>query len=189
MERIFQHPKPSKAEETGPNYWRSLDELAQTPKFKEYVDREFPEGASDFNEVDRRHFFKIMAASFAVGGLAVSGCRRPESHILPYSESPENIIPGVPVYYATSMPLREGAIPLLVETHQGRPTKIEGNPSYAPYGGSTTGIAQASVLDLYDPDRSTAHLKGGNPVSSEDIATLLSKISVRYTESKGSGLA
>ena len=69
MKRIYQHPKPSKAEETGPKYWRSLDELAQTPDFQAQVDREFPEGASDLNEVDRRHFLKIMAASFAVGGL------------------------------------------------------------------------------------------------------------------------
>ncbi len=189
MKRIYQHPKPSKAEETGPKYWRSLDELAQTPDFQAQVDREFPEGASDLNEVDRRHFLKIMAASFAVGGLGFSGCRRPESHILPYAESPENIIPGVPVYYATSMPLREGAVPLLVETHQGRPTKIEGNPSYFPYGGGTTGIAQASVLDLYDPDRSTSSLKGEAPISVEEVGALLTKIGNRYAEEKGEGLA
>ena len=84
MKRKFHHPAPSERELTGPKYWRSLDELAGTPGFKAQMEREFPEGASVMNDVDRRHFMKIMAASFALGGLGLAGCRRPEKYILPY---------------------------------------------------------------------------------------------------------
>jgi molybdopterin-containing oxidoreductase family iron-sulfur binding subunit len=148
MKRKFEHPAPSERELTGPRYWRSLDELSQAPGFREALEREFPEGASEANEVDRRQFVKLMAASFALGGFGLAGCRRPEAHILPYSKAVENIVPGLPLYYATAMPARGGAIPLLAETHQGRPTKLEGNPSYTPLGGSSSLTAQASLLDL-----------------------------------------
>jgi molybdopterin-containing oxidoreductase family iron-sulfur binding subunit len=162
MKRKVQHPEPSEAELTGRKYWRSLDELAATPGFKQHLEREFPEGASNLEGVDRRHFFKLMAASFALGGMGLAaGCRRPEAYILPYGKSVEGVVPGLPLYFATAMPVRRGAIPLLAETHQGRPTKVEGNPTYAPYGGATSLVAQASVLGLYDPDRATTHtIKG-----------------------------
>jgi MoCo/4Fe-4S cofactor protein with predicted Tat translocation signal len=137
----------------GRHYWKSLDDLAETPGFKSWVEREFPEGASMLEGVERRGFMKVMAASFGLAGLGFSGCRRPEQTILPYGKSPEELIPGVPNYYATSMPTPQGFLPLIAESHQGRPTKIEGNPSYLPGGGSTDSYAQASVLDLYDPDR------------------------------------
>jgi hypothetical protein len=104
---------------------------------------------------------KIMAASFALGGIGLAGCRRPEENILPFGKSVEGAVPGLPVYYATAMPLRSWAIPLLAETHQGRPTKLEGNPAYAPHGGASSLLAQASILDLYDPDRATAHTRDG----------------------------
>ena len=94
-----------------------------------------------------------MAASFGLAGLGMTGCRRPEQAIMPYGKSPEELIPGVPNYYASSMPSPHGNLPLVVESHSGRPTKIEGNPSYLSFGGSTDVYAQASVLDLYDPDR------------------------------------
>ncbi|OYU98695.1 MAG: hypothetical protein CFE26_27140, partial [Verrucomicrobiales bacterium VVV1] len=135
MKRKFEHPAPSERALTGPQYWRSLDELAATPGFKEQLAREFPDGASNLDGVDRRHFMKLMAASFALGGLGLDGCRRPEKNILPFGKSVEGVIPGLPQYFATAMPLRKSAIPLLAETHQGRPTKLEGNPSYAPHGG------------------------------------------------------
>ncbi|MBG28896.1 MAG: hydrogenase [Opitutae bacterium] len=96
---------------------------------------------------------KVMAASFGFAGLGFSGCRRPEQAIVPYGRQPEEVIPGVPNYYSTSLPGSSGNEPLVVESHQSRPTKIEGNPSYTPYGGGTSIYAQASVLDLYDPDR------------------------------------
>ena len=145
MKRKLEHPAPSERELTGPKYWRSLDELAATPGFKAQLEREFPEGASSFDGVDRRHFMKIMAASFALGGVGLAGCRRPERFILPYGKSVEYTVPGLPLYFATAMPLRKTAIPLVAETHQGRPTKLEGNPSYAPHGGASSLLAQASV--------------------------------------------
>src|SRR5690606_860065 len=147
MKRKFNHPEPSSAELTGPRYWRSLDELSETPGFKAQVEREFPEGASELDGVDRRRFFKLMAASFALGGVGLAaGCRRPESHIRAFGKSVENSIPGLPLYYATAFPLRRHAIPLLAETHEGRPTKLEGNPTYAPHGGASSLLSQASVL-------------------------------------------
>ena len=144
---------PEESVETGMKYWKSLDDLADTPGFREWIQDEFPQGASLLQGFERRGFMKIMAASFGLAGLGMTGCRRPEQAILPYGKSPEELIPGVPNFYATSMPCPHGNIPLVVESHSGRPTKIEGNPSYLPYGGSTDVYAQASVLDLYDPDR------------------------------------
>ncbi len=188
MKRTFDHTAPSERELTGPKYWRSLDELAATPGFKAQAEREFPEGASSLSGVDRRQFFKLMAASFALGGVGLAtGCRRPEKHILPYGKSVEDIIPGIPLYFASAMPSRKGAIPILAETHQGRPTKIEGNPTYAPYGGATNAFVQASVLDLYDPDRATVSTVKGAAVSAAVVQDILFKIS--NTSEGGAGLA
>src|SRR6185503_18766353 len=114
--------------ETGRQYWRSLDQLAERPEFRQWVEREFPAGASEFSDpVSRRHFVKIMSASFLLGGLGLSGCRRPVEKILPFSKMPENYVHGLAQFYATAMPTRGGAIPLVVKSHEGRPTKIEGN--------------------------------------------------------------
>src|SRR5690625_1986861 len=187
MKKNFSNPEPKKP--TGPSYWRSLDEVAKTPGFQEYLDREFPEGASVLEGVDRRHFIKIMAASFALAGVGLSGCRRPARQILPFGKQPEQQIPGKPVYYATSMPTRGSALPLLVETHQGRPTKIEGNPSYALSKGKTDTVAQASVLNLYDPDRATVHTSNGETVSREAVEKLFDEIAAKYQGNGGAGLA
>src|SRR5688572_14379267 len=190
MKRKVQHPAPSEREQlTGPKYWRSLDELAATPGFKAQLEREFPEGADNLEGVDRRHFMKIMAASFALGGAGLAGCRRPEKFILPYGKSVEGVIPGLPSYYATAMPIRKWAIPLLAETHQGRPIKLEGNPSYEPHGGAASLAAQASILDLYDPDRATGHSKGSKALNRADVDQLLANISQNYSGSQGAGLA
>jgi molybdopterin-containing oxidoreductase family iron-sulfur binding subunit len=188
MKRKFEHPAPPAGAPTGPRYWRSLDELADTPGFREQLAREFPDGASSIDGVDRRQFMKIMAASFALGGLGLAGCRRPEVNILPYGKSVEYIVPGLPLYYATAMPVRKWAIPLLAETHQGRPTKLEGNPSYEPHGGASSLLAQASVLDLYDPDRATEHTKGRRVLHATDVNDLLAAIRKQYAGS-GEGLA
>jgi MoCo/4Fe-4S cofactor protein with predicted Tat translocation signal len=187
MKRKFDHSAPAGLS-TGPKYWRSLDELADTPGFREHMAREFPEGASSIEGVDRRQFMKLMAASFALGGLGLAGCRRPEKHILPYGKSVEYTVPGLPLYFATAMPLRKSAIPLLAETHQGRPTKLEGNPSYLPHGGASSLLAQASVLDLYDPERATAHTKKGDTLSATQVNDLLASINKTYAGS-GEGLA
>jgi molybdopterin-containing oxidoreductase family iron-sulfur binding subunit len=189
MKHKFEHPAPSVRELNGPRYWRSLDELAATPGFKEHLEREFPQGAADLNGIDRRSFFRLMAASFALGGLGMAGCRRPEVNILPYGKSVEGLTPGLAQYYATAMPARGGAIPLLAECHQGRPTKLEGNPSYAPYGGASSLQAQAAVLGLYDPDRAMGSTQAGNDVTAAQVNDLLTKIRDTYTPSQGAGLA
>ncbi len=188
MKRKFDHSAPGQRELTGPKYWRSLDELAETPGFREHIAREFPEGASSMEGVDRRQFMRLMAASFALGGLGLAGCRRPESNILPYGKSVEYTVPGLPLYFATAMPLRKSALPLLAETHQGRPTKIEGNPTYLPHGGASTLLAQASVLDLYDPERATGHSKGGNALTNAQVNDILAGLNKTYAGS-GEGLA
>ena len=198
MKRKFDHPPGLSLSSgasvenepfTGPKYWRSLDELAGTPGFKAQLEREFPEGAAELDGVDRRHFMKIMAASFALGGVGLAGCRRPEKFILPYGKSVEGVIPGLPLYYATAMPLRKAAIPLLAETHQGRPTKVEGNPSYAPHGGAASLLAQASILDLYDPDRAKAHTKGGAVLKADEVVVLLTSVAQKFAATQGDGLA
>src|SRR6516162_10177835 len=100
-------PTPNSQPGAGRAYWRSLDELAQTPEFRQWVEREFPEGASEWSDpVSRRHFMRIMSASFLLGGLGVvaTGCRRPVEQIEPFGKMPENYIHGVPQYYATAMP-------------------------------------------------------------------------------------
>lgn len=190
MKREFHHPAPSENElKNGPKYWRSLGELASTPGFKAQLAREFPEGASSLEGVDRRHFMKIMAASFALGGVGLAGCRRPEAHILPFGKSVEGVIPGLPLYFATAMPLRKSAIPLLAETHEGRPTKVEGNPTYAPHGGASSLAAQASVLDLYDPDRATTHTQNGATVTGAAVKDLLTALGKDSAANGGAGLA
>ncbi len=189
MKRQNFHPAPSQRELHGPKYWRSLDELAQTPGFREKLAREFPAGADRLDGVDRRNFLKLMAASFALGGVGMAGCRRPEANILPFGKSVEGFVPGLPVYYATAMPQRRIAVPLLAETHQGRPTKLEGNPAYEPHGGSTSLAAQASLLDLYDPDRATEHTQNGNVLAAAAVADLLAGIGTAAAADQGAGLA
>ena len=141
---------------TGRRYWRSLDELGDTPEFKQWLEREFPQGASEFTDpVSRRHFVKIMSASFALAGLGVmgAGCRRPEEKLEPFGQQPEGYVYGEPKYYATAMPTRTGAIPLVAKSYEGRPIKLEGNAKFPGSNGGTDRYAQASILDLYDPDR------------------------------------
>ena len=161
---------------TGRRYWRSLDDLAEEPGFRAFLLNEFPAGAAELQGFNRRHFLKIMAASFALAGFGLNGCRCPEQRILPYAKQPERIVPGLPVFYATSMPGAQGNIPLVIETHQSRPTKIEGNPRYAPYGGRTDVFAQASILDLYDPDRSTESRQGNRTLTQADVYDLLQSL-------------
>ena len=176
------------SEFSGPRYWKSLDDLAETPAFTEWVEREFPAGASEMEGVNRRQFMKVMAASFGLAGLGMTGCRRPEQVILPYSKQPENVIPGVPIYYTSSQPGQRDSIPLIIETHAGRPTKIEGNPSFKPYGGGTTLFAQASILDLYDPDRATKSSQAGATLSPSAVRDLLRALHKQHSENGGADL-
>src|SRR5689334_24337984 len=142
------------ADAKGPKYWRTLEELADQEAFGELLNREFPRQASEWvDPVSRRSFLKLAGASMALAGLA--GCtRQPLEQILPYVRQPEELIPGKPIFYATAMPFAGYALPLLVETHEFRPTKVEGNPQHAASLGATDLFAQASILNLYDPDRS-----------------------------------
>jgi MoCo/4Fe-4S cofactor protein with predicted Tat translocation signal len=142
------------AEKTGPQYWRSLEELAGSPEFQEALHREFPKGASEWlDKASRRGFLKVMGASLGLAGM--TGCvKLPLEPIVPYVRQPENVIPGRPQYYATAMTLGGYAQPLLVESHLGRPTKIEGNDQHPASLGGTDIFAQASLLSMYDPDRS-----------------------------------
>ena len=139
---------------TGRQYWRSLEELADSRSFRELIHREFPENASEWTDPrGRRKFLKLMGASLALAGL--TGCtRQPTEYIAPYVRQPEEIIPGKPLFFATSMTLGGFARGVLVESHEGRPTKIEGNPDHPASLGSLDVFGQASILDLYDPDRS-----------------------------------
>ena len=169
-----------------------MDQLAETPEFKQWVEREFPEGASEWSDpVSRRHFVKIMSASFMLAGmgLAGSGCRRPEEKILPFSKMPENYVHGVAQFYATAMPTRCGAIPLVVKSNDGRPTKLEGNPSHPDSNGGTDRWAQASILNLYDPDRAQACTNNGKLVTEEVVADFLTGLSKSAQENGGQGLA
>jgi MoCo/4Fe-4S cofactor protein with predicted Tat translocation signal len=138
---------------TGPEYWRSLEELAGSDEFQEMLHREFPKGASEWLEgFSRRGFLKTMGASLALAGLT-SCTRMPNTEIVPYVRQPENVVPGRPKFYATAFTLGGYASPVLVESHLFRPTKIEGNPQHPASLGGTDVYAQASILDLYDPDR------------------------------------
>jgi molybdopterin-containing oxidoreductase family iron-sulfur binding subunit len=140
----------------GPEYWRSLEELAGSDEFREMMHREFPKGASEWlDSVSRRGFLQLMGASLAMAGM--TGCTKlPIEEIVPYVRQPEQVIPGRPMYYATAFTLSGYASPLLVESHLGRPTKVEGNGLHPASLGGTDIFAQASILGMYDPDRAQA---------------------------------
>ena len=134
-------------------FWRSLGELADTPQFREYLHREFPEQASQWNDPKgRRQFMKLMSASLALAG--VSACvKQPPENIVPYVRQPEDMVPGRPLFFATAIPFGGIATPVLVESHEGHPTKVEGNEQHPASLGGSDVFAQASILTLYDPDR------------------------------------
>jgi MoCo/4Fe-4S cofactor protein with predicted Tat translocation signal len=177
--------------EIGPKYWRSLEHLAATPEFRQWVEREFPSGASELTDpVTRRDFVKIMSASFLLAGLGLSGCRRPEEKILPFGKAPENYIHGAPQFFATAMPTRGGAIPLVAKSSDGRPTKVEGNGQHPDSNGATDPFAQASVLNVYDPDRAMRFVKrGGITAKREEAMDFLGELSKEAQGDGGQGLA
>src|SRR4029079_6025599 len=141
-------------ESRGREYWRSLEAVSETTAFKEFLNREFPANASEWlDPVGRRGFLKLMSASLALAG--VSACTRQPTEELPqYLRQPEEIVPGKPLFYATAMPFAGSGTGLLVESHEGRPTKIEGLRDHPVSRVATALFAQAAILGLYDPDRS-----------------------------------
>ena len=150
------------AESRGSAYWRSLEELADAPAFQELVKDEFPQNASEWlDPVGRRGFLKLMGASLALAGLT-SCTSQPGDKIVPYAKAPEEVVPGKPLFFATIVTLGGIATGVLVESHTGRPTKIEGNPQHPGSLGATDVFAQASVLSLYAPDRSKVLTNAGN---------------------------
>lgn len=181
--------KAGKAQESGRRYWRSLDEMAGKPEFEQWLHREFPQGASEAEGVNRRGFLKLMSASFALAGLGATGCRRPESYILPYGRQPEGSIPGIPVYFASAYPAVSGHVPIVVETHQHRPTHIEGNAKYGATGGAIHAQVAASVLDLYDADRMTHSYEGTRRITRERVKDILAGVNAKYGQTLGQGLA
>ena len=168
---------------TGRKYWRSLNQLASTTEFNEWVHREFPATATDMLDgSSRRTVLKLMAASFGLAGL--TACRRPVEHILPAAKGIEDNSPGEPYFYTTVHSLGGHVTGLLVETHDGRPTKIEGNPDHPHSLGSATAHQQAAVLQVYDPDRSSKVLEGGKDSNWANFEAAVKKLSL----GDGSGL-
>jgi molybdopterin-containing oxidoreductase family iron-sulfur binding subunit len=172
---MIELPLLSDSEDATPSrLWRSTEHRAQSAAFKKVHGDEFMPGAGGdgapaetagySSGANRRQFLQLMGASMALAGL--TACRRPVETILPYTRKPEEVIPGIAQYYATAMPHRGWLRPILAESHEGRPTKLEGNPDH-PYGNGTSGLwEQATILNLYDPDRSRRVRVGGDTVAS-----------------------
>jgi molybdopterin-containing oxidoreductase family iron-sulfur binding subunit len=171
----------------GKEYWRSLEELARDEdSFDEFFHQEFPQQAASLDKgVDRRDFMKLMGASVAMAGLAA--CRQPAETIVPYVRQPENTIPGQPVFFATAMTLGGYASGVLAESHLGRPTKIEGNPDHPSSLGATNAFMQASVLGLYDPDRSQVVRHMGDVATWSDFIAALQPV-LNAAKTNGAGL-
>jgi MoCo/4Fe-4S cofactor protein with predicted Tat translocation signal len=174
----------------GKKYWRTLEELAQSDAFQEMMQQEFPEQARALpNALSRRQFLTLMGASLALAGL--SGCSirpAPSVSLVPYVKAPEEIVPGRPLFYATAMTLGGSGVGLLVETHQGRPTKIEGNPEHPASLGATDLFHQASILTLYDPDRSQTVTHLGETRTWDDALSALRAALDKQHDKKGAGV-
>jgi molybdopterin-containing oxidoreductase family iron-sulfur binding subunit len=148
---------------TGRRFWKNLDELAETPAFHELMREEFPRqsGANEWvDSVSRRGFLKVMGASLTLAGLA--GCtKQPDEPIFPYVKQPEDLVLGKPMYFATAYPFPTGAIPVLIKSDSFRPIKVDGNPEHPMSKGKSDAFTQATLLDLYDPDRSQHVMQRG----------------------------
>jgi len=171
-----------------PRLWRGLEELAETPEHRAFLEHEFPhDPAQETEGVPRRDVLKWMAASAALAGL--SGCTKmPDQKIVPYVRAPEEIIPGKPLFYATSFVQSGVATGILVESHMGRPTKIEGNPLHPGSLGATDIFAQAGILDLYDPDRSQSVIHEGRISTWATFLSQVNDLRVNFAATKGAGL-
>jgi MoCo/4Fe-4S cofactor protein with predicted Tat translocation signal len=171
-------------------YWRSLAQIEDRPEYRAALENEFlEEGPSEHVDgITRRDMMMLLGASLSLAGA--SGCiRRPVEEIVPYVTAPEEIVPGIPRYYATTMPFRRSAYGLIVESHEGRPTKIEGNPAHPSTLGASSSLVQASVLGLYDPDRSQSVSQQGARKSWADFVTAWGTLSEAHASDGGAGLA
>jgi MoCo/4Fe-4S cofactor protein with predicted Tat translocation signal len=172
----------------GREFWQSLEELAETEGFDELLHTEFPRHASEWDEgTDRRTFLKLMGASLALAGVAGCSYQPPET-IVPYVRQPDELVPGKPLFYATAMPFPGGATPLLVRSSMGRPTKVEGNDLHPASQGAADLYAQASVLGLYDPDRSETIKNRGEVRTYTAFLGEISTLLVGQRPKQGAGL-
>ncbi len=190
MKHVFEHP-PEQPSVTGRKYWRSAGELKDTPEFRGWLEREFPAGAAEMegDGLSRRNFLQLMGGSLALAGFGLASCRRPEAYLVPYAKAVEWLIPGKLVYYATSMPRRRGAMPLIAATVDGRPIKLEGNSLHPLSNGATDPFAQCALLDLYDPDRSRTYLHHGKPVEASTFDAFMKNVSAEMLANGGEGVA
>ncbi len=173
----------------GPQFWRTLEEAAETDELREYIEQEFPALSGQIPQgVDRRSLLKVMGASLAMAGAAAC-TKQPKELIVPYVRQPENLIPGVPLFYATAMPVDGYGRGLLVESHLNRPTKIEGNPDHPASLGATGIFEQGSLLNLYDPDRSQTVLHEGRIATWAEFTGVFSSEAQGIGARKGEGLA
>lgn len=180
--------KKDKLNIAGKDYWRSLDQLSDTPQFQRFLHSEFPESVFEVKgNMNRRNFLTLMGASMAMAGL--TACRKPVEKIVPYVKSPEEILPGIPQYYATTMPLGLHAYGMLVESHEGRPTKIEGNELHSRSLGKANTYMQAALLGLYDPDRSQKPSLNGSKKEWLDFEGFWTSKYADLKETKGEGFA
>ncbi len=168
-----------------PAYWRSLEQRAGDPSAKTFAEREFPEGASELPEVTRRTMLSLLGASLSLAGVA--GCRRPVEKIVPYVNASVEVVPGVPRHFATTMPWGLDAHGVVVESHEGRPNKIEGNELHPSTVGRSNVFIQAAPLTLYDPDRSQTPIRYGEPSTWEEFQSAWAAIAEQLGD--GSGLA
>ncbi|MGE3508224.1 MAG: TAT-variant-translocated molybdopterin oxidoreductase [Vicinamibacterales bacterium] len=168
-------------------YWRSLAQVGNLDEYRRVLEREFPDGASELPVgVSRRDMMKLLGASLS---LSTAACRRPAEEIVPYVAAPEDVVPGVPRYYATTMPFRRSAYGVIVESHEGRPTKIEGNPGHPSTRGASSVRVQASLLGVYDPDRSQSITLKGERKAWSDFVTAWGELAQAHTADGGAGLA
>lgn len=176
------------SERKGPEYWRGLEELAESEEFTELLNREFPRFAAEWPQgVSRRSFLHLAGASLGLAGL--SACtRQPLERIVPYVRQPEEIVPGLPLHFASAVTRGGVGLPVLVESHDGRPTKLEGNPDHPASQGATDAITQAEILTLYDPDRSQSVREAGVVSSLERLLTALNAALAAERPGGGSGL-
>ena len=159
---------------SGPRYWRSLDELAETEEFVEFLHREFPDRASEWTDpASRRTFLKLMGASLALAGVGVAGCDHPGNDptgkAMPYVRQPANLVQGKALYFATAVSLGGVGTGVVAESHEGRPTMLEGNPAHPDSLGAIDALTQSAILGLYDPDRSQVTTKGGRAATYDNF--------------------
>jgi molybdopterin-containing oxidoreductase family iron-sulfur binding subunit len=175
------------ASQTGPRFWRSLEEVADTPEFRAFVEQEFTAGTSEWTHpTSRRRMLHLLGASLGLAGLTAC-TKQPPEKIVPYVTQPEDQIPGVPLFYATALPLAGYAQGVLVESHMGRPTKVEGNPQHPDSLGSTDAYRQAMVLSLWDPDRSQATLREGRYSTWQNFVATLNLLREQLLATRGEG--